>query len=324
MLGGCPRLSIDLSIVVPTCNKASYLDALLASIARQTMSGRRFEVIVVNDGSTDRTRDVVESHAGRIAHLDYCHQDNAGVASARNTGIHRARGDLIAFLADDYVLPEDYCEKMVAHFADPGVDAIKPRARTGGSGVVERAALHLYETSLWRQLHDAPLPTVFTISHLRFPRERTAFRGRCDWSGAAMMRRSLFDRFGHFDPAFKAGEDAEMGARLHQHGVRMHLCPDVFVAICFRSGLLSSLRRAYTYGAHAHRASKGSGVRSSRSLSNPLRLLGHALQSIWLSVQIGLHTGRARSAIVLHPYILAHILVYRLGYASSMASRVDH
>ena len=92
-----------ISVVIPVFNKADTLDRALKSVLRQTY--QKFEILVINDGSTDESVDVI----GRFqdARIRLIEQPNSGVSVARNRGVESATYDLIAFLdADDEWLPE--------------------------------------------------------------------------------------------------------------------------------------------------------------------------------------------------------------------------
>lgn len=94
--------SIKVSIVIPAYNAAKYICQSLDSVLSQTY--RDFEIIVVDDGSIDNTKEVLKPYFGQIR---YIYKPNGGPASARNTGINNAKGEYIAFLdADDLWLPE--------------------------------------------------------------------------------------------------------------------------------------------------------------------------------------------------------------------------
>ena len=102
-----------ISVIIPTYNSAQFLPEAVGSALRQTFPPQ--EVIVVNDGSTDNTEDVLEPFRGRI---HYIRQENQGPAVARNRGIAEANGDLLAFLdADDAWVP-DKSEKQINLFME--------------------------------------------------------------------------------------------------------------------------------------------------------------------------------------------------------------
>jgi glycosyltransferase involved in cell wall biosynthesis len=101
------------SVVIPSYNSAAYLPEAIDSALNQTVAP--LEVIVVNDGSTDETPQILERYRGRLVVIT---QENRGLSGARNSGIAAASGELIAFLdADDVWLPEKL-EKQVACLAE--------------------------------------------------------------------------------------------------------------------------------------------------------------------------------------------------------------
>ena len=95
-------MSCPVSCVIPVFNGERFLAAAIDSVLAQSLS--EIEIIVVDDGSTDGTRDVLDRFGARVV---YIHQANAGPASARNNGIRHASGEFIAFLdSDDLWHPE--------------------------------------------------------------------------------------------------------------------------------------------------------------------------------------------------------------------------
>ena len=100
------------SVIIPTYNHRAFIRRTLDSVFNQTM--QQIEILVINDGSPDDTRDVLAPvvASGRI---QYFEQDNAGQSRARNNGIRRARGEYIAFLDDDDLWPEDKLEWQVKY-----------------------------------------------------------------------------------------------------------------------------------------------------------------------------------------------------------------
>ena len=95
---------MKLSIVVPTYNVEDYLANCLESLLRQDLKPSEYEILVVNDGSTDRSGEIGDSYAERYSNIRVIHQTNAGLSGARNTGLSHATGDYIYFIdSDDYI-----------------------------------------------------------------------------------------------------------------------------------------------------------------------------------------------------------------------------
>lgn len=98
------------SVIIPTYNRAEYVTQAIDSVLAQTYTD--YEIIVVDDGSTDKTREVLEPYMDKIT---YIYQENTGVSAARNRGIKAAKGDWVAFLdSDDEWLPEKLAVQMRA------------------------------------------------------------------------------------------------------------------------------------------------------------------------------------------------------------------
>lgn len=109
-----------ISVIMPTFNCATYLDECLESVFRQTRTD--LEVLVVDDGSTDNTTDVLRKWAPQIRMVK---QENAGVAAARNTGIRESSGEYVAFLdADDLWKPDKLALQMQALERSPSAGLV--------------------------------------------------------------------------------------------------------------------------------------------------------------------------------------------------------
>ena len=109
-----------ISIIIPVYNAEKWLQRCIDSILNQTFS--HFELLLIDDGSTDRSGEICDLNASRDERVRVCHQKNGGVSIARNTGIEMAEGDLISFIdADDYVRPE-FLETLLRLLNEHGAD----------------------------------------------------------------------------------------------------------------------------------------------------------------------------------------------------------
>jgi glucosyl-dolichyl phosphate glucuronosyltransferase len=119
-----------ISAIICTHNRSAYLKSAIQSLAEQTLPKDRYEVIVVDNASTDDTKAVVESFA-HLRNLRYIHEPVLGLSQARNTGWHDARGEYIAFLDDDAIACPEWLERIVGAF-----DTVKPTPGSVGGRVI--------------------------------------------------------------------------------------------------------------------------------------------------------------------------------------------
>jgi glycosyltransferase involved in cell wall biosynthesis len=182
------------SVIIPSFNYAHYLPTAVSSVLAQTF--RDFELVIVDDGSTDNTREV----AARFSdpRVRYVHKANGGLAAARNTGIENSGGDFLAFLdADDLWLP-NFLEVMLATF--------EPLP-------AEFAAV----ASSSQRIDPQGAPIAFTSTAMNEEREMTArdfiFRNR-PLSSSIVIRREAFEKCGLFDEALRSSEDRDMWIRI--------------------------------------------------------------------------------------------------------------
>jgi glucosyl-dolichyl phosphate glucuronosyltransferase len=111
---------MELSIVICTYNRAQYLPDALASISKQNAPRAFFELIVVNNNSTDNTEEICNNFAAANTDMvfRYCVESKQGLSHARNLGIKKAEGKYIAFIDDDAVASEDYAANIIRNFEE--------------------------------------------------------------------------------------------------------------------------------------------------------------------------------------------------------------
>lgn len=181
----------SLTVVITCYNYGQYLPHALGSVLDQTCSD--YEVVVVDDGSTDNTPEVMAQYAadGRIR---YIRQDNAGQPKAKNRGIAESHGEFIAFLdADDIWMPTKL-EKQLALFADPQVGVVYSRRKWINQDGLEISG---NERTLRR---GEILDHIFVDNFICF--------------SSCVIRRSCLDEVGWFDEELPMGIDYDLWIRL--------------------------------------------------------------------------------------------------------------
>jgi len=192
-----------ISVVIPAYQAAATVDRCLAALAGQTALAEHYEVIVVDDGSTDGTSERVRAHPG----VCLLTQDRAGPAAARNRGIDRARGEIVLFTDADCEPAPDWIERMVAPFDDPQVQGVKGVYRTRQRELVARFVQAEYEDKYDQMAHLVAIDFVDTY--------------------AAGYRRALLLASGGFDRTFPSAsvEDQELSFRLARQGHKLVFAP---------------------------------------------------------------------------------------------------
>lgn len=201
---------MDVSVVIPTYNNRDVLARTLAAVLVQDFGPDRFEIIVLDDGSTDGTGEMVRELTGP-APIVYRWQENRGRAVARNAGSRLARGRVIVFLDSDIIAQPDLLSRHYTYHAASSVPI----------GVQGRTLVH-----------PASKTTPFMKTKELLP--DLTVRRRSNLSPYHVITRNLSIRaedlwaVGGFDESFPGygWEDIELGLRLHAHGVRFVYDPN--------------------------------------------------------------------------------------------------
>ncbi len=113
-------MNMRVSVVVCTYNRASYLRKAIQSLVDQTCAADRFELLVIDNASTDHTKRVTcEEFAGQ-PNLRYVYEPVSGLSKARNTGLAEAKSDIVAYLDDDAIADPDWVERTIDAFEQGG------------------------------------------------------------------------------------------------------------------------------------------------------------------------------------------------------------
>lgn len=186
--------SLCFSVAVCTRNRAVLLERALCSLARQSLDAAAFEVLIVDNGSTDTTAQVSAAYTGRWAHMRRVEEPRAGLSHARNCAMREAKGAYVAFLDDDAIAPPTWLALAEA--------TVRERAPKVFGGP-------------FRAYLDAPAPRWFRPSYASYePRSEAGPLAVEEYIPGAnfFMERALLLRLGGFDPAYgKAGEEARYG-----------------------------------------------------------------------------------------------------------------
>jgi glycosyltransferase involved in cell wall biosynthesis len=216
------------SVIIPTYNRVGYLPQAIESVLRQEHTGPPHELIVIDDGSTDETRRVLELYLSRVR---CAYQDHAGLSAARNHGLRLARGEFVLFLdSDDFLLP-DALAGLLAQIVDrPDLGAVQ-----GGWRTVDDRGETLCDVELWHRLPRLDLRTWMMATPV--------------FLGGFLCRRTWAERVGGFDTELAQVEDADFALRLAMLGCQCAWLRRVIVGYRQHSGNMTRDAREQVHAA---------------------------------------------------------------------------
>jgi len=301
----------DISVIIPSLNGAAGVDRCLRALSAQP-NRSRMEIIVVDDGSADRTAAVAMAHGVTVI----SHPRNLGVAAARNTGASAATADVVVFLDDDCEPEPGWAEHLLACYAEgvAGVGgAVVPSTPPGYlAGYLNRNnPLSPLELNLARG-NSIPYRFFLYLQRQWSHRDRTGQRDVYSFAGANMsFRRKAVFEAGLFDERFRFGaEELDLCLRLSRSspGGRLVFTPQSRVLHYFKPELRDTLRRGWRYGIGAARLHRKWPMLPPTVYPGPALVLLLVAAAVWIPAFI------AAALLVphaLHPRGLRHAVRHR-------------
>ena len=190
------------SVIIPAYNVANTIEDLLKSLANQTFSRQKTEIIVVNDCSTDNTLEILQSMKKDFELRIFSHEINKGLATTRNTGIKNSHGKILIFIDADMIVNDHYIENHVNFHNNKKVAGVVGGILPSTKMKYDKYQKYLYETKRGIKKHslDKPIPFSSFIC------------------GNTSIKRDVIDACGMFDENIKiyGGEDTEFAFRVEE------------------------------------------------------------------------------------------------------------
>ena len=204
----------QVTVLIPVFNDKVRLGKCLEALERQGYPKDRYEVVVVDNASTEDIKGVV----ARFGQAHYCYEGTPGSYAARNKGLTVASGEIIAFTDSDCIPADDWVES--------GVSALRDNPDCGLVG----GAITLF-------YRDPDHPTAVELyeSLRAFPQKQYIEEAQFGATANVFTHRKIFDAVGNFNSKLKSGGDAEWGKRVAVAGYKLHYAANVRIAHPARS-----------------------------------------------------------------------------------------
>jgi len=204
---------MKISVIIPTYNRKERLTACLSAIWSQDFNKNEYEVIVVDDGSEDGTKEMIQK-IGKPVNFNYIWHENVGRAANRNIGIRSAKGDIIVFLDDDVVATPQLLQKHYEIHEARGNAKLVVLGYTPFANDINRTLIVKYYEKCWER------------TFRRAAQEKKTQPYGLVITNNLSVRREFLISVGLFDEDFKnySYEDSELGYRLWRAGMELQFC----------------------------------------------------------------------------------------------------
>lgn len=191
-------MEVKISVIIPTYNRAKILPRAIKSVLNQSFED--FELIVVDDGSTDKTKEIVQTFQKKDLRVKYIWQKNSGApARPKNRGIREAKGEYLAFLDDDDEWEKEKLEEQIRLFESQR-----------NLGFVGCDILIINERGERKELKEYKIPKYSPKIFF----ERLLERNFLLTSSSIMVKKEIFNEIGFFDENLKVADDWDMWLRI--------------------------------------------------------------------------------------------------------------
>jgi glycosyltransferase AglI len=242
-----------LSVVIPVYNDPKGIRMTLETLVEQTYPAEEYEILAVDNGSTDGTPEVIRAFTGFYDHVHLLVEDEIqGSYAARNEGIRHARGEVISFIDADVTVEETWAESVVDSFEKHGWDYTGCRIETYIEG-------------------DETLGAIYDHLLGGFPVEDYIERRNFAVTACLSVDRGVFDTVGTFDDRIRSHGDEEFGKRVHEAGFEQHFESAITAYHPTRSTLYAWLEKQFRIGRGAMEIREHHSEKAERSSPFTLR-----------------------------------------------------
>jgi glycosyltransferase involved in cell wall biosynthesis len=308
--------NIFYTLIVMAYERAKPLRFCLESISKLDYEKKLFEVLVIDDGSREDIFSVVSLFQNKLD-IKYIKQKHGGVSKARNTGIKNARGEVIGFIADDYLLRPGYLKKVERFYQkNPRTQVISFNTLSCGDGVSKYVQQVYTELVIWSRIKD-PYNTELIESY-----ELPASRG-------AFFKREVFEQVGFFNENLIGGEDTEFSIRLTKSNIPVHCYPHYYIEHWEDKSFSSFLDQRYRYGKNCFDALYSlnknkiakDGKKIKHSFFDQWHIIESGGKSLYIFWKVARRIGKVKSFFIFAPFLYLFLIFYFKGFYSNGSAK---
>ena len=218
------------SVIIPVYNDPRGIELTLESVTGQTYPADDYEILVVDNNSTDDTRDMIRRYADRYKNVSlFVERDMQSPAATRNNGIKHASGSILTFIDADMTVETTWLATVVETLESGEYDYM--------GCAIETYPLEGYET-----------PATKYDDLFAFPMKEYMQNSKFSGTGCLTVRKDVFDAVGVFDPYLISAEDKEFGRRVYDAGYDMHFEETITMFHPARSSTTEQLKKSFRIG----------------------------------------------------------------------------
>ena len=214
----------EVSVVIPTYNMSKYIEKVIQAIMKQNY--RPKEIIIVNDGSSDDTKEILHKLMITTKSIRPIDQENKGAVEATNLGIKNAQSEFILLIDADAILEESiWINEVIKEFEDEKVGAVGGQILTANKG------------NIWAKIMGYDL-------EYRYNRIKSKYVHHVS-TCATMYRKKAFEEVGLFDKSYRYGYDHDMSYRLNNRGYKLIIKKEISVKHFWKETLRGYIKEQY-------------------------------------------------------------------------------
>lgn len=307
-------MPIQISVIIPTYNRIEQLKKCLYSLFDQTFSRTNFEIIIIDDGSTDATENLVKSLQKKYKNLKYFKQKNKGPASARNLGLKHAKGHILAFLDDDCKVNDDWLDSLVNLHGDNNTFIIGGEIVNEGN--IFAKTVQISQVFWLNTIHTVSVKTLKDFLNLikKFedsgPQRFVNFLPSNNFSFKKIILKDVV-----FDESFYiTGEDLDLCQTLKDKGYKLLYDPAIKVKHNPRLNFFSFIKKHFLYGrgfGYFKRKHASYHFNIPDSFSNLVKFF---LEPLFVPFVLSFSSNQIKYGILCFPLFFLQEIFFRIGF----------